>query len=550
MRNLFFTNMLLILLVACGGGSDNNSPGVNSQSNLTSRWPGTGSYSYNLNHNGCRTQKTFSKQYQYCLALKDNQLNNDCALSSREKLYLNKCGNDFSQINIEAPFVSGWDEHLQKSCRIFEPAGRIANDQKMCDFLKDESLHLGCHWQKRKELFDEQRCDLSFSEQPAQVDPTVDEDIITEEERPRRRRPLPQTRFQLLVEEFKTEGIELKLARNANRIPRLPGERSYQQRLNQFITTLDLVKQTLFTRVEKNKEISISTYSIYDKDRQSLTLGIDLNENEILDYLKLLDRKDALEKEIAIDLDLGIHIYGSETQPRTQNFARRLDLIFMNKLKLKAVNSVVKVIETSDYSSYSSYNRELTLAEDDLIANLDEYIAKIMVANKFYKLMDKYSVEVDNNIETHRGFDNFRNTFSHINTLLTKLEELIKVNALKEISLYATIENLTYFGSSKKLSLGFGKNSVAKTKKHISSLIQVMSFSKNNNIPVDFHYDLDENFSKSVTRLSRYKYQILRKKGFIKKLYITSRSQFSYGTLYIGHEESESDFLSIINNIK
>ena len=77
-----------------------------------------------------------------------------------------------------------------------------------------------------------------------------------------------------------------------------------------------------------------------------------------------------------------------------------------------------------------------------------------------------------------------------------------------------------------------------------------MSFSKNNNIPVDFYYDLDENFSKSVTRLSRYKYQILRKKGFIKKLYITSRSQFSYGTLYIGHEESESDFLSIINNIK
>jgi hypothetical protein len=66
---------------------------------LTSCGPASKSekYAYDLNENGCMTgQHKFSTLIDYCAALKDDELNNNCAWSLRKGTYERDCGTDWA----------------------------------------------------------------------------------------------------------------------------------------------------------------------------------------------------------------------------------------------------------------------------------------------------------------------------------------------------------------------------------------------------------------------------------------------------------------------
>lgn len=57
-------------------------------------------YQYSLEENGCYTgQHKFSSRAEYCAALKDDELNGNCAWSSRKGTYERDCGTDWAIYN-------------------------------------------------------------------------------------------------------------------------------------------------------------------------------------------------------------------------------------------------------------------------------------------------------------------------------------------------------------------------------------------------------------------------------------------------------------------
>lgn len=55
------------------------------------------SFKYSLNENGCATgEHKFSSRTDYCAALKDDQLNGNCAWSLRKGTYERDCGTDWA----------------------------------------------------------------------------------------------------------------------------------------------------------------------------------------------------------------------------------------------------------------------------------------------------------------------------------------------------------------------------------------------------------------------------------------------------------------------
>lgn len=80
MRKVFLI-LMMISLWSCGGEK--------SQEEKTS----SKSYTYSINDNGCKTgEHSFGSKYELCLALKDDELNNQCAYYMRLVRYEdNKC---------------------------------------------------------------------------------------------------------------------------------------------------------------------------------------------------------------------------------------------------------------------------------------------------------------------------------------------------------------------------------------------------------------------------------------------------------------------------
>ncbi len=65
------------------------------------------SYTYDLNVNGCPTgSHSFSNLTDYCAALENNSLNNNCAQTERGNLFAQKCPGGFSpsQISVEIKY--------------------------------------------------------------------------------------------------------------------------------------------------------------------------------------------------------------------------------------------------------------------------------------------------------------------------------------------------------------------------------------------------------------------------------------------------------------
>lgn len=185
MKNILSAIFAISLLIHLGCGSDSDSKkgkgsgdsGINKKLgyNPSQRWPDSGNYSYdfstNINGVKCQTTQSFKSEAGYCLGLQDAQLNKSCALDQRKNSYQYDCGNDFQQINIPSGFlVSGFDSKIQTQCQTAQATQSLFEvTQDFCDFLKDESQHKNCFWDKRFDKFEELGCQGEFSQEPTAV---------------------------------------------------------------------------------------------------------------------------------------------------------------------------------------------------------------------------------------------------------------------------------------------------------------------------------------------------------------------------------------------
>jgi hypothetical protein len=171
---LFCISLLVFL-----GGCDSGIKTVNGEDDLemvqelgfkpSERWTKLGDYSYEFNINGCRTGfHSFKDQKNYCIALMNSVMNNVCALELRMNTFEVDCGEGFQQLYIPAPAViKGHDRHLGRYCETAKPTEQIFEFLSgVCGFLKNESLHKGCHWATRFERFEALSCRGSFSREP------------------------------------------------------------------------------------------------------------------------------------------------------------------------------------------------------------------------------------------------------------------------------------------------------------------------------------------------------------------------------------------------
>lgn len=80
-QSLIFALCTAVLtLTGCGFDVDGNKSSKNE------------SYRYEFDENGCKTgARTFKKKSDYCAALLDDELNNGCARTARQKLHDSDC---------------------------------------------------------------------------------------------------------------------------------------------------------------------------------------------------------------------------------------------------------------------------------------------------------------------------------------------------------------------------------------------------------------------------------------------------------------------------
>ena len=61
---------------------------------------GEDKFTYSYEVNGCKTgEHSFKTKEEYCKALQDNALNNNCALSTRQSTFKNECSGTFTAVN-------------------------------------------------------------------------------------------------------------------------------------------------------------------------------------------------------------------------------------------------------------------------------------------------------------------------------------------------------------------------------------------------------------------------------------------------------------------
>ncbi|MBC7370752.1 MAG: hypothetical protein H7326_04250 [Bdellovibrionaceae bacterium] len=178
-------NAMLVLFfalnfIACGKTADSaSSQDPNMQFDVNdlgyepaARWPEVTPMNYSLSETSndvtCATQQQFTSKAAYCMGLQDSRLNNKCALAARQGKFAEECGSNFQEVNFTTSFFyNGFDAKLNKECETGVRGEKFFQyTNQFCAFLKNENLHQGCFWEKRRNKFMGMSCGPEFSPEP------------------------------------------------------------------------------------------------------------------------------------------------------------------------------------------------------------------------------------------------------------------------------------------------------------------------------------------------------------------------------------------------
>lgn len=539
----FLGFMLAAVAVGCGTGDGTDGGGFQDE---------TGSFSYDYRVSGCATgRQVFSQKSEYCRALTDRARNSGCALEQRRNTYGRECVGAFLESNIVPRRYSGYDTVLRRSCATQDNRGdALATLNQYCEFLKDETLHQQCFWERRKAEFQQEKCPGDFSAPPAGVTPTPvpsanPTPVPTLEPRPVPR-PTPTERPDPrpdVARELEAAGIKVVLA--PDQYP-MPGEEPYEWRLEAFWPVLEALKGELIARNGAIGELSLSTYTLYNSSRRELTLDVDFNVAELGAYFPYLDRRLALERKAEIRFELGIEIYGHEEQ-KFAELGRKLGY-FEGRLEgLKALSPAVQVVKLESYSRYRVQDRELYLNKDRFEEELENTLTWLPQLSAFFAFADEKGLKVQGLFDADKYRENFIKSIKVLHSERGSLLELMDRNELTRIELSDYRDKTALFsGELRPAAREPGLGLLAEV---IKALANQGRLAEGLEIPVETRLDLDANYLETIRRLKLAFATIRSKRGSIARIQLSGKSDYSYKTLYLGYEGTVEDLQKVLARI-
>ncbi|MCM2323705.1 MAG: hypothetical protein NDJ90_10635 [Oligoflexia bacterium] len=530
--------VLAVATSACG-------PGNGSEDS----WDETGSFSYDYRANGCPTGKqVFTRKADYCRALTDRTRNSGCALEMRRSTYLRECGSDFRESNIVPRSFSGYDSVLRRSCATQDTRGdALATMAEYCEFLKDETLHQQCFWERRKAEFEEEGCPGEFSAPPRSVTPTptptatpTPEPTLSPTPRPTpTERPDPRPD---VARELEAAGIKVTI------IPgyQIPGEDPFEWRLEVFWSVLETVKGELLARKSAIRQLLISSYTRYKSSDQALIVDVDFSAAELRSYFPYLDRRLALERAAQLRLELGIESYGQEDDQFAE-LGVKLAFFEQRLERLKTLSPAVRVIRLEGYSRYRIQDRELYLEEDRYAEALEKYFAWLPQASPFLAFADASGLEARGLFDADKYPENFIKTLQTLYAERAALLELKARSGLTRLELSDYREVTSFFsGELRPATRDPGLSLLAEV---VKALAYQERAAGELGIPIETRLDYNANYLETIRRLKLALALIHSKKASIDKIRLSITSEYSYRTLYVGYEGTVQDLQRIIARV-
>jgi hypothetical protein len=542
------TLMILGVLTLSFLGCGKENPASNETSKSASpqdRWPEEGSFSYQFNENGCNTgKKEFEKKWEYCIALTDIEFNSGCARGFRKATYKRECGDDFEERNFGSYMITGYDSRLRKNCRTAENSG-FAKKVEYCSFLQDEIKHEGCFWDFRKKDFLEAECQGDFSSEPRVVDPAPNPNPSPNPKPDPN--PIPQPGLPPVVQELEAAGIKVIVIPPST--PEFPGEKPFREKLKLFWVELESAKEELLQRKSQIQELNISSYTIYSSSNRNLVLDVGFQGNEIREYFQYFDRKLRLENSFGFTLDMGIEIYGHE-QNKFQRMKEVLQFFESKSVDLKKIRGVVRSIEFKSFSTYFASNRSLMLDEDSYQKAFGEYFLKLQPMSKFLASMDSTKVKLELDFDLEKDFAKVKTLFPILEKETNALRELISLNKLQTISIKSYSDEAKYYANLKNLWIPMESPGVDLFSAYLKFVRFLFTSEDKLGIKVESLIDDNKNFILAADRFSAVSSEIEKKKSKIRRIVLSFKSEFSFGTLYIGYEGTLADLKKIISQIQ
>lgn len=563
MKFLIQISLLMALLAGCSN-SDSSSNGKKSDGNNkvipelgynpSQRWPELGEYSYDISFNGCKAQKSFKNQADYCMGLQDSKLNDGCALPSREKIFASDCGEGFQSINIKATYwISGDDDRLNTRCSTGEPGVEYFPYQaQLCQFLKDESLHKNCHWDQRYEDFKEWNCQGDFSKEPDVVQPPAPTPTPPSPPRPAPTDPLDKIP---VVQELRAEGIQVTVEWQSIQREYNYGEnggKTLNEIMNQFWLELESIKKDLIARKSQIKNLEVTSHTSYwpSSSKPILNLQYKLNSGEGAQFIPLWDRLIYLEKNLGVTYS---GIYGMTFDNIPFEPMQEIILLFEKYYSdLLSIKGVIKEIQFDSYTRYSVYSSELKLAENQRESELEKYIKLLKPLAPVYQWAGSHSVEMSGDFDIEKDQVQIHETFQVLKKEIKNLDLMAQAQMLSEIEVRKSSNSTSLWLSPKKLLPQVGDATLLS--RHLQSLGHQAAKSLELGKPiVNEAYNIDDTHIQSMSLLDVTWSQIKAKSNQIKEITINSHSTVYYSSLqelHIHPKSTKAELEKVLQGIK
>lgn len=521
-----------------------------------SRWPEKGNFSYDFDvrFNGirCETKQEFSSKANYCMGLQDHELNEGCALSSRQQTYKFECGQDFQEINIPSGFgISGYDSRLQKSCTTGEPLVKIFQHvSQFCQFLKNENIHKNCFWDNRRNKFEELNCKGEFSVEPAVAVPSPSP---APNPSPTPNQPMPDQYANIPVVQFlRSNGVEVTVdearIQEDYRLDLQIGRKvkPLTEIMQNFWRELTSVQDLIIDR--KINKINVTSYTSNHESVGILNFHYNLKSGEAKYYFKLYDTLKDYQAKLGLQLDVGIEGSDSDQIP-FENLQKFISFLQDQYKNIFQIRNVISAIVFDSYPGYFEYNKILELRSDFAIEDFQKYFKLLLPLKDLYNWAKSENVEIDAEFDIEKDQNEIVKNFDFYSKHFQTLSLAVEAKMLKKISFskYSKV----YFHND-ELELPFDSSKLTDVKLFFSCYSvhaqKVIEFKK----PIKYNStNFDSEYCNSIQKMNSAWNLILEKSPFINLISFGYSSTYyrSSKELVIGVNDSKTELIRILNGI-
>jgi hypothetical protein len=451
----------------------------------------TESFSYELTLNGCETgRQTFTSRDAMCSALRDDARNRNCARSLREDFFKRNCpGQTWETPPAPRPNPAPAPTPTPTPAPVPAPQPRPEPD---CREIK-----------------------------PA------------------------------IVCELQENGIELEITQYA--LERELGQTPYHEQIKKFWLALEAVKPEILSRSTLIKKIELTGWSKLERDQNTLELTIDMTAKALGEYLKLQDLRIDLEDRLGMRFDLGIEVFGHESD-LVGDFRKTILTLSSYAPSLKFLEGAVKVIKLDIFSSYSLHNRALRLHRDRFEQELVPALSMFGSPRAFFLWADENKIRVEGDatpigpLTSPEKANGFKSAIAALSANIETLEKL-KQNGLTRIKLESYSSNFGLYGGALRLAISSPNSE--RNSEFLQSVAKMLNLALEMRAKFEIPISgVERDFEGAVQRLENLREPLLAKIGKIKNINFSSSSSAGSNTLYVGLGDDQAALLRAIQSIR